>query len=474
MKEYRGRDIIKASRYLQDMFHEREVLEKIIPLTKVQVEDRFAKVYFEGEHDGKLLTVIVTVYKAKSHHNQYFATTDGRSINTENSRDSFPDFVRWINSICRLDTEEARNGTLEMRKEEWAIVHSDFIEEFVKKLRCFVDKGEKVLYGVMKPWESSHSCILCKHYFPILTYDPELHDFKREYGIANDTAEIGFQVSWDAKKIYLVIGLDQFCGYEAFKFVQKLLPDTVPALPSLACNGREGSARMFECNSIDEAAEKMKYAQETWEKHYDAIANEKGVTRDWKKAKEWNWDGPKYEEGSSEDMSLKADIEVKEQKEGVAVLEKTLTGMSARGFDFKTMFPEAEITYDKGEVVVKIPYMFPKVTGSKMKWKPATCDLHINFYRNSENREEFTVKVQEVATYQTMKGVYDRFKYAKSNDAEKMMLIKQSRVRHKYWYCDGYYNARQSMHDMREAIDSIRPKIEELKEFVEYKGFKEI
>ena len=61
MKEYRGTEIIKASRWLQDMSHEREVIEKIIPLTKVQVEDRSAKVFFEGEHDGKLLTVIVTV-----------------------------------------------------------------------------------------------------------------------------------------------------------------------------------------------------------------------------------------------------------------------------------------------------------------------------------------------------------------------------------------------------------------------------
>ena len=473
MKEYRGTDIIKASRYLQDMSYERQELEKIIPLTKVQVEDRFAKVYFEGEHDGKLLTVIVTVYKAMSYHNQYFATTDGRMINTQDSRDNFQDVLRWINSVCKLDTEEAKNGTLEMRKEEWAIVHADFIKEFTKKLKCFVDKGDKVLYGVMEPWRQEHSCILCKDYFPILTYDPDLHDFKRKYGVANDSAEIGFAVSWDAKKIYLVIGLDQFCNKESFAFVQKLLPGTVPAIPELACNGREGSARMFECNSIDEAAEKMKYAHDTWDKHYEDIAKEKGITRDWKKAKEWNWDGPKYEEGSPEDLSLKADIEVKEQKKGVAVVEETLRAMTARGFDFRTMFPEAEITYEKGEVAIKIPYKFPKVTGSKMKWKDAICDIRIEFYHDGQQREEFTIKVQDIATYQTMQGVYDRFKYAKSNDAEKMMLIKPCRARRKYWYYDGYYNARQSMHEVREAIESIRPKIDELKDFVEYKGFKE-
>lgn len=473
MKEYRGTEIIKASRWIQDMSHEREVLEKIIPLTKVQVEDRSAKVFFEGEHDGKLLTVIVTVYKAISRHNQYFATTDGRMINIEDTRDGFQDFMRWINSICKLDTEEAKNGTLEMRKEEWGIVHADFIKEFTKKLRCFVDKGDKVLYGIMEPWQKDHSCILCKHYFPILKYDPDLHDFKKEYGVANDTAEVGFQVSYDAKKIYLVFGLNQYTAPRPFEFLKQMFPDSVPAIPSLACNGRDGSARMIECNSIDEAAEKMKYAQSVWDKRYDDLAKENGITRDWRKAKEWDWDGPKYEEGTPEYESLEADRKVKEAKKGVAVMEETLRAMTARGFDLKTMFPEAEITYEKGEVVVKIPYMFPKVTGSKMKWKPATCDISIEFYRDNKKQEEFRVKVQEIATYQTMAGVYDRFKYAKENDAEKMMMIKPCRARHKYWYYDWYYNARQSMHEMRDAIMSIRPKIDELKEFVEYKGFKE-
>lgn len=389
MKEYRGTEIIKASRFLQDMSHERESLEKIIPLTKVQVEDRSAKVFFEGEHDGKLLTVIVTVYKAVTYRNQYFATTDGKTINTESSREGFSDFMRWINSICKLDSEEARDGTLEMRREEWAVVHADFVSEFVRKLRMFAHDANRVTYGVMVPWEKNYRCTLCCHYYPMLTYDEGLHDFKKRDALA----EVGFQISYDAKKIYLIFGLSQFCDTEPYEFLKKLFPDSVPALECFQCNGRDGSARMVECNSIDEAAEKMKQAQEIWEKHYDEIAKAKGVTRDWKRAKEWDWDGPKYEEGTPERESFDADKKIKEQKHGAVVIDETLRAMTARGFDFKTMFPDAEIGYENGSVVIKIKYKFPKIDGSKIKWKPATCDIRIEFFRDRENREEFRVKV---------------------------------------------------------------------------------
>lgn len=455
------------------MSHEREVLDKIIPLTRVQVEDRSAKVFFEGEHDGKPLTVIVTVYKAVTYRNQYFATTDGKTINTESSREGFSDFMRWINSICKLDTEEARDGTLEMRREEWAIVHADFVREFVRKLKMLAHVPERVTYGLMVPWERQYRCTLCQHFYPMLTYDEDLHDFKRKYGVSWDSGVVRFHVSYDAKKIYLIFGLNQFCEHEPYEFLKKLFPDSVPALECFECNGRDGSARMVECNSIDEAAEKMKRAQEIWEKHYDEIAKAKGVTRDWKRAKEWEWDGPKYEDGTPEYESLEADKKIKEQRDGAVAIDETLRAMTARGFDFKTMFPDAEISYENGSVVVKLKYKFPKIDGSKIKWKDATCDIQIEFFRDRENREEFRVKVQDVASYQTMHGVYDRFKYAKSSDIERMMMIKPSRARHKYWYYDGYYNARQSMHELREAIESIKPKIEELKEFAEYKGFKE-
>ena len=473
MKEYRGTDIIKASRFLQKMAIEREELEKIIPLTKVQVEDRFANVYFEGEHDGKLLTVIVTVYRAMTYCNKYFATTDGRVFQKNNSPADFLEMLRWINSICKLDTEEARNGTLVMRREEWAIVHADFIEEFIHKLKEFAHNAERVLYGVMVPWEREYKTFLCQKHYPILTYDPDIHDFKSEYGVATDSAQIGFLVSYDAKKIYLIFGICHRCDRSAYEFTKKLFPDSVPALPCFDCNGEDGSARMIECNSIDEVVEKMKYAQDTWEKHYDEIAKEKGITRDWKKADEWDYDGPSYPEGTPERESLEADKRAKEEKRGVAILDKTLRGMSARGFDFKTMFPYAEITYEKGDVVVKIKYQFPKIDGSKLKWKSATCDIRINFYRLRDNREEFKVKVQDVATYQTMHGVYDWFKIAKTRDPERMMIIKPGRARHSYYYYDGYYCGERIMREMREAINSILPKISELKEFAEYKRFKE-
>jgi hypothetical protein len=469
MKEYRGTEIIKASRFLQKMTHECEVLGKIIPLTKVQVEDRSARVFFEGEHDGKPLRVVVTVYRAVTYSNEYSATADGRVFQSRYGHGGFVELIRWINSICKLDTDEARDGTLEMRLEEWAIVHADFIREFIRKLNILAHNPDRVTYGVMVPWERQYRCTLCQHYYPMLAYDKEIHDFKKR----DVVAEVGFQISYDAKKIYLIFGIDQFCDYESYEFLKKMFPDTVPALECFECNGRDGSARMVECNSIDEAAEKMKRAQETWEKHYDEIAKAEGMTRDWKKAKSWDWDGPEYEEGTPERETLDADKKIKEQKHGAVVIDETLRAMTARGFDLKTMFPDAEISYENDSVVLKISYKFPKIDGSKIKWKPATCDVQIKFFRDHNNREEFRVLVHDVAVYQTMHGVYDRFMEAKRNDGEKMMMIKPSRARRKYWYYDGYYNARQSMQEMREAIESIKPKIAELKEFAEYKGFKE-
>jgi len=474
MKTYTGNELVKAGPFLQQMQAEIDRLPEL-KVTRADVGDRSCVVLLEGEIGGRLATVEVTVFKAKTYKNRYLATMDDKLFDSEKIcgyLDPLTSMVTWLHTICKLDTEEARDGRLVMRPEEWDIVHADFIRHCVKTIPMFIHKPEILRHTVAWPWDQ-HPYSLERHHWKLRIYDKELRDFRLPRSLAY--FYVSLVTSYDTKKLWIVIGPDFRCAYNEYDILKRMFPHAVTAPERFEKFGRDNTALVVECDSPEMVASEIEAATKRLDAYYDDVAKENNAPRDWHKAVEWTEDGPVYPPLSPERDSLERDRYAMETKHNAERKAYVLERLKAREIDLVAMLPDAAISYEKGMLNCKFSYRFPKVDGGRVKWRKAEATVQVDFSGCPDiEKETYTVYVPRIARYQTMRGVYDDFQTARENDGTRDMMIKPASSRDSFWYEDNHtYRWLSSAHEVIAAIKELPGKIKDLTEFVKYKGLRE-
>jgi hypothetical protein len=474
MKVYTGSELVKAGPFLQQMQAEIDRLPEL-KVTRAEVGDRSCDVFLDGEIDGRLATVQVTVFKAKSYHNRYLATMDGKIYDSETNSgymDPLTAMVTWLHSICKLDTEEARDGRLVMRPEEWDTVHADFIKHCLKTIPMFIHKPEIVRHTVAWPWDQ-HPYSLERHHWKLRIYDKDLRDFRLPSNLTY--FYVSLVTSYDTKKLWIVIGPDFRNSYNEYEILKRMFPDAVTAPELFSKFGRDNTALVVECDSPEMVAKEIEAATRRLDDYYDDVAKENDAPRDWHKAVKWTEEGPVYLPLSPEQESLERDRYAKQTKHNAERKAYILERLKAREIDLEAMLPGATISYENGMLNCKFSYRFPKVDGGRVKWRKAEATVQVDFSGcPGIEKESYTIYVPRIAKYQTMRGVYDDFQTARENDATRDMMIKPAQSRASYWYEDN--NTQRwlsSAHEVIAGIKALPGKIKALSDFVQYKGLRE-
>ena len=146
MKTYSGNDLIKVAKYRQSALGFLGKLERRgFSIDNVTVEDSTATFHLKGEQDGQTITLDVPVKKNKGELGAV-AKCGKFTLNCE-SFDLFSscEYAKnklelWLNSVTKLDTKEAIDGTLPMPIELWMSIprHKEFYEQIKKDFRRYL------------------------------------------------------------------------------------------------------------------------------------------------------------------------------------------------------------------------------------------------------------------------------------------------------------------------------------------------
>lgn len=469
MKTYKGNEIIKAAKYLEELGSNRATIEQEFTLESVDVGDREATIHYIGKVDGFDAKLDVKVYKAKTYANEYTVHINGQYHLDKD----FNKVTLWMHSITKLDTDDAKSGKIQLLPDDWKKVHKDFLAKFVKDFN--IKKKEYLESYVSFPYLGigSFRDIDDEFGLVLLEYDPKLKDFKKDFndyqfhlqiGISNDTTTLalGYYIHSYEKN------LD--------KALEAILPNAKHGkTPILQFSGDRNIFRYVE-GTYEEILEICKGLKEKLFVHYDQIIKNCGGNPNWRQATTWSESGPCYPAGSEESKKAREQLDAKVDglnKEAIARVAGVVK--SVFNVDIKTVFENSTVEcrgYRFADtVVIKFPYKFPKVKGSKvvMQDKEMEVEIYRDDYPSSwgDGRyNEVTVSYRLPAIYATMGGEYTDFEEARSSDSGKMMMLKSTRKMAKVWYSGKYsYNSPQPV------FDTIKKQIADLEQYIKYKGF---
>lgn len=469
MKTYKGNEIIKAAKYLEKLGTTRATIERDFTLDSVDVDDRDATVHYIGKMACLGATLDVTVYKAKSYANEYKAAIDGKKYD---DRDYNKVHI-WLHSITRLDTEDAKEGKLQLLPKEWLQVHKEFMKKFLKDFR--IKKTEWLETFVSFPYLGHGSFGDIGHEFGLvlLEYDPALKDFKESFNDYQFQLSIG--ISNDTKKLAL--------GYYVRESYDKELNN---AFAAILPNAKTGKTPLIEDSSdprwyrhvegtYDEILEICNGMKERLFAYYDSVIKRCGGNPNWQSATSWTESGPVYPSGSEESKKAKEQLDAKVDKLNQEAIQRVSNLIyKVYNVDIKTVFENSTIVCNgyrfADTVTIKFPYKFPKVKGSKVVMQDKVMEVEIyrddfpKTYGNGRDNE-VTIKYNIPGIYATMKGEYTSFKEARASDSEKMMILKPTRKMGKTWYSERY-----SYNKPTPVFDIIKQSLADLEDFLTYKG----
>ena len=469
MKTYKGNEIIKAAKYLEELGSNRATIEQEFTLESVDVGDREATIHYVGKVDGVDAKLDVKVYKAKTYANEYTVYINGQKFFEKD----YKNLTIWMHSVMKLDTDDAKSGKIQLLPKDWKKVHKDFLDKFVKDFN--IKKKDYLECYVSFPYlgNGSFNDIDKEFGLVLLEYDPKLKDFKKDFNDYQFSLQIG--ISNDTTKLAL-----GYYVHEYEKNLNKALAAILPnakhgKTPILEYSGDRTTFRYVE-GTYDEILEICNGLKERLYAHYDQIIKNCGGNPNWRQATAWSENGPCYPAGSEESKKAREQLDAKvdglnkEAIDRVAGVVKNIFNV-----DIMTVFENSTVEC-KGyrfadTVVIKFPYKFPKVKGSKVVMQ--NKEMEVEIYRDDfpsswgDGRyNEVTVSYRLPAIYATMSGEYTDFEEARRTDSGKLMMLKSTRKMAKIWYSGKY-----SYNKPEPVFDTIKQQIADLDAFVKYKGF---
>lgn len=472
MKTFKGTELIKAAKYLEKLGTDRPLIEQDFTIDSVDVEDRKATVHYIGTVEGVDAQLDVAVYKAKSYENWYYATMAGQQFNDK----EYNKVNIWLHSITRLDTEEARNGTLKLLPEQWRIVHKDVMKKFFKDFR--IEKHQSkwwpeefvefryLDHGSFYHFDSAFGLIL-------LEYDPKLKDFKQSFNDYQFHVDLG--MSNDATRLAV--------GY----YLHDCAPALNAALKAVLPMAKNGECKIIQHyggysdyyyvdGTHEEILEICKGMKDRLFEYYDGIIKASGGNPNWRKATGWEESGPVYPAESDDAVKAKELLDAKEADAKQSSIDRV--AKVAKQFfdiDIKTFFKDSTIECQSYEfadtVIIKVPYKFPKVSGSKVVMQDKVLEISLYrddypYYNGSDSRyNELTVTYHVPGIYGTMRGEFIDFSDAVTNDSEKLMTLKPTRKTFRY-FASGRYGTESGS-----CFSTIRKSIDDLDAYLKYKGY---
>lgn len=472
MKTFKGTELIKAAKYLEELGDVRPRIEQDFTIDSVDVEDRKATVHFIGTVEGVDARLDVVVYKAKSYDNWYYATMADQKFNDKD----YNKVNIWLHSITRLDTEEAKNGTLKLLPEQWRIVHKGIMNKFFKDFRIEKHKSkwwpEEFVEFRYLDHGSFHN-LGSEFGLVLLEYDPKLKDFKKSFddyqfhvdlGMSNDTTRL-------AVGYYL---------HDREPVLNAALKAVLPMAKNGKCTiiqhyGVYGDYYYVE-GTHDEILEICKGMKDRLFEYYDGIIKSVGGNPNWRNATGWEESGPVYPAESDDAVKVKELQDAKEADAKQRSINRVATvAKQFFGVDIKTFFKDSTIEcrgYQFADtVVIMVPYKFPKVSGSKVVMQDKVLEISLYrddypYYNGSESRyDELTVTYHIPGIYGTMRGEFTDFSEAVKNDSEKLMTLKPTRKTFRS------FASGRSGNGSRSCFPGIRKSIDDLAAYIKYKGY---
>ena len=474
MKTYSGNELIKVAKYRQAANKFLTNIEsRGFSIEKVTVDKNIATFFYKGEQDGKTITLDIYV-KANKHEIGLTAKCGDLSLKCDFECYSYidrPKFEKWLGSVTKLDTKEALDGTLPMTIDLWLTIprHNEFYQRIRKDIRplLYFDSWiENKDWYIEMPGDYKLDGV-SSFPLPQLVYSSKINDFVLD----PDHSEVNFGFGFTSRHTAFI----HYRWYEFDKrgnqIIRKMFPEA-KQLPKKPHEGRDEGHFRFDTD-YETVINIVKTARERLLAVYDEEAKKHGLPDTWKTATEWTTDGPIYPKGTDAANS----IDKLRDEARAEIIEKNLSVIKeqvSRRSDvpLEELFPGAHYLdkvpkwredsilhgsqYDF-EAYAIIPYKFPKIKGSKIAWQDKAIEITLNYEKTSDR---FTVSYRIPFKFACMCGVYKWFYEAKKHDTEKMMIIKNSG---RAIYTDIGYS----------GFKHIKQHLDELKQFAEYKGFKD-
>lgn len=469
MKTYKGNEIIKAAKHLEKLGSNRATIEQEFTLESVDVGDREATIHYVGKVDGFDAKLDVKVYKAKTYANEYTVHINGQYF----AEKDYNKVTLWMHSITKLDTDDAKSGKIQLLPADWKKVHKAFLDKFVKDFH--IKRKDYLESYVSFPYlgYGSFRDIGDEFGLVLLEYDPKLKDFKKDFNDYQFHLQIG--ISNDTTKLALGYYIHSY-EKNLDRALEAILPNAKHGkTPILQFSGDRNLFRYVE-GTYDEILEICNGLKEKLYAHYDQIIKNCGGNPNWRQATAWSESGPCYPAGSEESKKAREQLDAKVDRLNKEAINRVAGVVkSVFNVDIKTVFENSTVEC-KGykfadTVVIKFPYKFPKVNGSKVVMQDKVMEVEI--YRVdypcswSDGRyNEVTVSYRLPAIYATMGGEYTDFEEARRTDNGKMMMLKSTRKMAKVWYSGNY-----SYESPKPVFDTIKKQISDLEAFIKYKGF---
>lgn len=465
MKIYKDNEIIKAAKYRQTAndFLSRMESEGDVKIEKVVVDGNLATFHYKGVREGHPISFEIPV--KRNHCEEGIKCNYGGHINEFDFHYKYfdrEDFDIWLNSTMKLDTEEAKAGTLPMLVEDWLTIPGN--KEFYEKVKEAVlpytrfkehlDADSFITMPQHKDWFHTASSIV----LPVLVYNFKINDFS----LARDMDELQFDFGITSRHTVYVMYSDYGDNSRKYNLFRQMFPELTKRQPGTC------KTHCYIETNLETALSIISSARERLYKIYDEVAKSHGMSESWRKAKSWTKNGPVYPNGTDEAERLN-------QKQTVnrdTIIDKHIKGIKDSfkreyNAEISDYFPDAEFLRETEDwcleypdsncfvAFLSIPYKFPKIKGAKVAWQRKLIKARLEY--NARNYR-FTVKYTGPFKFTVMCGDHDWFCEAKKRDDEKMMIIQTARTKHCELGSSGFKHIKQHL--------------DEIPQFVEYKGFK--
>lgn len=462
MKVYKDNEIIKAAKYRQCAlgFLNRMEKEGDVTLIQVTVDDNVATFHYEGVREGSPITFDIPVKKNKQELGidcTYGGKTRAFDFDQYFDRG---DFDIWLNSVAKLDSDEAKAGTLPMLVEDWLTIPGN--QEFYEKAKAallpyayFEDHLDSDRVIAM-PQDSYSLCSAMSKPHPVLVYNASIKDFS----LNNDIGEMHYGFCITSRRTVVVMYSVYEHSSRQNELMQRMFPEFTKRIKGTIDTD-------FYIETDLETA--VGIVSSAWNRMLDVYGEEAkrhGMPDSWRTATSWTKDGPVYPKGSAEAKHIDGILSARKD-EVIDRNIKNIAEMFERRYNTKLTeyFKGAEFLRETEEWCIKnphsdnylaflrVPYQFPKVKGSKVTWAKKSVKVCI-YYTGHYDRLDVEYVVP--AKFTVMCGTYDWFHEAQKHDDEKQMIIQGGRARQKELGFSG--------------IKHLKERLDEIQQFAKYKG----